>query len=79
MRQCRYHSPFAEPLIAHEIAHTFVRDKDCRSKAILAENKAREWGFGAEMDCKESEKERLNPNKSGTGGSRGFIKMLLKP
>jgi hypothetical protein len=46
---------------------------------MLAENKGREWGFGAELDCKESEKERLNPNKSGAGGSRGFIKTLLRP
>ena len=46
---------------------------------MLAENKAREQGFGAELDCKESEKERLNPNKSGTGGSRGVIKTLLRP
>ena len=36
---------------------------------MLPENKAREWGFGAELDFKEIEKERLDPNKSGTGAN----------
>jgi hypothetical protein len=46
-------------LIAHEIAHSFVCCKDYAEDEILAENKTRAWGFGAELDCLKSEKERL--------------------
>jgi len=66
-------------LIAHEIAHTLADDKGCRADAKLAENTAREWGFGAELDCYECERERLYPNTSGPGGSKSFTKTLFRP
>lgn len=66
-------------LIAHEIAHTSADDKGCRADAKLAENTAREWGFGVELDCYECERERLYPNTSGPGGSKSFTKPLFRP
>ena len=46
-------------LIAHEIAHSFVCGKDYLENEILAKKQAPEWGFGPELACLESEKERL--------------------
>jgi hypothetical protein len=65
-------------LIAHEIARTFVHEKYGRTDEILADNKAREWGFGAELDCKENEKDRLCPNKFEPKGSMNYHKMLMR-
>jgi hypothetical protein len=46
-------------LIAHEIAHSFVGGKNYAEDEILAKKQAPEWGFGPELACLESEKERL--------------------
>ena len=56
-------------LIAHEIAHSFVCGKDYMENEILAKKQAPEWGFGPELACLESEKERLF--KSGSIPSAG--------
>jgi hypothetical protein len=45
-------------LIAHEIAHTSIHGKDYRKDEILVNERARKWGFGPELDCLKSEKER---------------------
>ncbi len=46
-------------LIAHEIAHSFVRGRDNREDEAFAEDKAREWGFGDELNCLALAKEAL--------------------
>jgi hypothetical protein len=51
-------------LIAHEIAHSFVCGKDYMENEILAKKQAPEWGFGPELACLESEKERLFKSRS---------------
>jgi hypothetical protein len=43
-------------LIAHEIAHSFVSGNDYRTDEALVIAKAREWGFGSELDCLEPAK-----------------------
>jgi len=37
-------------LIAHEIAHSFVGGRDNREDEALVNDKAREWGFGDELN-----------------------------
>jgi hypothetical protein len=46
-------------LIAQQIAHSFVCGKNCREDGILAETKAREWKFGAELNRLKNEQKRL--------------------
>ena len=53
-------------LIAHRIAHSFVCGKDYSEDEVLAENKAREWGFGPELACLKRERKRLYPNEYGS-------------
>ncbi len=43
-------------LIAYEISQAFVVGEDSLEKEILATAQVREWGFGAELDCLESDK-----------------------
>jgi len=38
-------------LIAHEIAHSFVRGRDNPEDETFADDKARQWGFGEELNC----------------------------
>jgi hypothetical protein len=53
-------------LIAQQIAHSFVCGKDYSGDEVLAETKAREWGFGIELDCLKCESKRLYRNESGS-------------
>jgi hypothetical protein len=46
-------------LIAHEIAHSFVRGRDNREDEALVNDKAREWGFGDELNSPALAKEAL--------------------
>jgi hypothetical protein len=58
-------------LIAHEIAHSFVCGKNYREDEKLVDDKAREWGFGPELECLEREKKRLYPDESGVPPATG--------
>jgi hypothetical protein len=59
-RTCLNFAPEARiGLIAHEIAHSFVRGRDNREDEALANDKAREWGFGDELNCLALAKEAL--------------------
>jgi hypothetical protein len=51
-------------LIAHEIAHSFVGGRDNPKDEALANDKAREWGFGEELNCLALAKEAL-PRRNG--------------
>jgi len=43
-------------LIAHEIAHSFARGRNYQEDEAMVVARAREWGFGRELDCLESAK-----------------------
>jgi hypothetical protein len=47
-------------LIAHEIAHSFVDGNQYVEDESLVYDKAREWGFGRELDCEKHEKVQFN-------------------
>lgn len=49
-------------LIAHEIAHSFVRGKNYPEDECLANKKARAWGFENELD--QLKKEKKAPQRS---------------
>ena len=50
-RKCLNFAPEAMiGLIAHEIAHSFVRGRDNAEDEALVNDKAREWGFGDELN-----------------------------
>ena len=46
-------------LFAHEIAHSFVGGRDDPENEALADVKAREWGFGEELNCLAVAREAL--------------------
>jgi hypothetical protein len=46
-------------LIAHEFAHSFVRGRDYTEDEALVDQKARDWGFGYELDRLERAKKEL--------------------
>lgn len=59
-RECLNFAPDALiGVIAHEIAHSFVRGSDYLEDEALVDAKARKWGFGSELDCLARAKEAL--------------------
>ena len=51
-------------VIAHELAHAWlnehVRPEESRSRELEADDLARQWGFGAELDALDREAETVN-------------------